>query len=141
MIIAPERRAIHLPLGTGRAPRLRGKIGAATAKTGVKIVVQMRVRADTMRRMRGAITIERNITLRAGDHLRLAAWVREAGEGPVLIDGDRDRDQGRAAPPDLGAKPVRAIACQRRSAQCADEQPLSPACPKAAANPTRDDLC
>jgi hypothetical protein len=35
-----------------------------------------RQRADNLPAMRGAITIERDVTLKAGSHLHIAGWVR-----------------------------------------------------------------
>jgi len=44
----------------------------------------MVARTDRLPAMRGAVTVERELLLQPGDHLRIAGWVREAGGVPFL---------------------------------------------------------
>jgi hypothetical protein len=43
-----------------------------------------RMREDALPCCRGAITVERDVVLKAGSHLHVAAWQREAGGAAFL---------------------------------------------------------
>ena len=45
----------------------------------------MREREDALRYMRGAVTVEKDLVLKAGDHLHVAGWLRRAGDAESAI--------------------------------------------------------
>jgi len=69
-----------------------------------------RMRDDKLPCCTGAITIEHDITLRAGDHLHIAAWQREiAGATFLSLAVERaEKGQRRCSSGDwlLGARPA-----------------------------------
>ena len=48
--------------------------------TAAVMIAAAAARADALPCMRGGITVEQEITLKPGDHLHIAAWLREADQ-------------------------------------------------------------
>lgn len=73
---------------TGRSPDTtvteRGQSGDTARVARGSLTGSMVARTDRLPAMRGAVTVERELLLQPGDHLRIAGWVREAGGVPFL---------------------------------------------------------